>query len=603
MKHLAISILILLTFLSYSPSLKNYFVWDDVFFIAQNNYIKDLSFLPQYFYSAKTYSSRPNYYIYRPLRTLTFALEYKIWGLNAFGFHLTNILLHILNVLMAYFLVSRLASSRRLGFITALIFSLHPVQTEAVAWIKGRADLLFTFFFLIGFLAFLKKKEEEKNNPWLMAAIYISFLLALLSKVMAITFPLILILYIISLEKRRELFPLKALEKDKSLFISLFLISTAFLFLRHSVIGSIGQGGSYPGGRGYYTFLTMLRVFPNYFRIIIYPFNLIADYSGLKVSRSIFEKEVLASFLFYLAVIYILAASWKKNRLIFFGLFFFFITLLPVSNIIPTMQFMAERFLYLPCLGIFLILAFFIKKGSFSLTSRKLLLWAVVSFYILNLIPLTVERSRVWRNEVTLWEETFNTAPKSSRIIENLAFAYLNSGRSAEAVPLLEKFLPKTKKRYKILDYLGEAYYRQNKFKEAHYYFEEAIREKNDFAKAYAHLGILWGNKKKYELSKKYLEKAIELEPDSPDSSYYYNYLGLTFKNSGQEEKSKEMFEKALLRNPDNIEALKNLGAVFWQEKNWEECLHIYKRLSRLSPKKAEFKYYLKQIERKLEQR
>ncbi len=591
-RRLSILILILVTFFTYANTLKNNFVWDDVFFIVNNNYVKNLNFIPQYFHSVKTYATTLDYHIFRPLRTVSFALEYKLWGLNPFGFHLTNIILHLLNVLIVYFLISRLTSNRNLGFISALIFSLHPVQSEAVAWIKGRADLLFTLFFLLGFLTFLKKEEEQKRSS-LPILIYLCFLLALLSKIMAITFPLILIVYKLSLGRT------KFKKDDKFFFLSLFLISIAFLLTRHLVIGRTTQTG-YPGGNAYYTFLTMLRVFPDYLRIIIYPLNLIADYSGIKISHSIAEGKVLLSLLFYPVIISVFIFSWRKNRLLFFCLAFFFITLLPVSNIIPTMQFMAERFLYLPALGIFVMFAFLIDKGAAFSSSRQKILWLLAILLMANLIPITIDRNSVWRNELTLWEKTFNTAPASSRIAENLAFAYLNAGLTAQAIPLFEKILPRTKKQYKILDYLGLAYYHRNKLEEAKYYFEEAISRNKDFALAHGHLGVLLGKEKDYEQSREYLEKAIELEPDSPETTYYYNNLGLTLKNKGLKKEAKKMFETALFKNPDNIEALKNLGVILWKEKKWVEVVSIYQKLCRLLPKSQEYEYWFKRAKENL---
>jgi len=592
-RRFIIFILILLTFFTYANTLKNNFVWDDVFFIVNNNYIKNLSFLPQYFYSVKTYANIPDYYIFRPLRTVTFAFDYKFWGLNPFGFHLNNVILHILNVLIVYFLISKLTSNQNLGFITALIFSLHPIQTEAVAWVKGRADLLFTLFFLLGFLTFLKREEKENYSQWDSILIYFLFSLSLLSKIMAITFPFVLILYKISLGRERN----RAL--DKFFFFSLFFIILAFLFSRHLVIGRTTQS-AYLGGGAYYTFLTMLKVFPSYLKTIIYPLNLIADYSGMKVSRSIFEPEIRLSLLFYLVIFFVLFLSWKKNRLIFFALSFFFLTLAPVSNIVPTMQFMAERFLYLPALGIFLILAFLILKGASFISSRQTTLWLLVTFLSVNLITLTINRNSVWRDELTLWQETINSAPRSYRIMENLTFTYINRGLPDKAIPLLEKLLPMSKKKYKIYDFLGIAYYRKKEMEKARYYFEEAIKLKPDLGVAYGHLGLLSGEEKKYNLSKEYLEKAIELDPDSSETTYYYNNLGLTFKNLGEEKQAKEMFEMALLKNPDNIEALKNLGAIFWKEKNWEMAVSIYQRLNRLLPENREFKYWLKRAKSNL---
>ena len=177
----------------YANTFGNSFVWDDELLVIRNGYIKDWSHFPEIFKINLFHSiSRKGNY-YRPLQSLSLLFDYSLWGLRPFGYHLTNVLLHIANAVIIYFLIGMISRSRRISLLTALLFLVHPIHTQAVTYISGRADPLAAFFFLLAFYLYVKSVALNKLAPYLGSLLF--FLLALLSKEAALIFPLTLLLY------------------------------------------------------------------------------------------------------------------------------------------------------------------------------------------------------------------------------------------------------------------------------------------------------------------------------------------------------------------------------------------------------------------------
>ena len=199
-RGIAVIVLALVTFILFSNSLNNSFIWDDEKLIVQNKFIRSLKHIPLLF----TVRYKDYHHLakgqYRPVRTVTFSLDHFLWKTEPFGYHLTNVLLHVLNVILVYFLLYGLAGpeSRKsarflsLPFVTALLFATHPIHTESVNWVKNRSDLLALLFFLVSFLLFIKRTphtSREKNlNVFFYGASLLAFVLSLLSKEMALGF-------------------------------------------------------------------------------------------------------------------------------------------------------------------------------------------------------------------------------------------------------------------------------------------------------------------------------------------------------------------------------------------------------------------------------
>jgi len=335
-KHLIpIFILLILTIGVYSNTLKNGFVFDDYFIIIDNIFIKDWKNLSGLL--SKDYFSRSGEATYRPVVTLSYFVDYSLWGLKPYGYHLTNVLIHSVNAVLVFLFVLLLIKGRRAAFLAALLFAVHPVLTEAVNAISLREDLLIVFFLLPAFLLFLKVSNSSMNKiRWWTFYILslLLYLLALFSKEMAITFPLLLIGYHFCFKDKEEW------QKGNSFFyyLSSYVVVTIFylfLYLAPFINPNLTPFGYHRAeGLSSPNTLTRLLALPQvllkYLWLIMVPWELKADYvikvSWSSVLFSILLLSIIGATVFHLS---------KRYRKELFGLLWFFVSLLPVMNIVP----------------------------------------------------------------------------------------------------------------------------------------------------------------------------------------------------------------------------------------------------------------------------
>ncbi len=330
-KKLLIFLLLFAPLLVYMNSLQNGFVFDDKFVLEQNPYVRDMGNIPSYFVSSKTQSSY-DMKNYRPLRQVMFTLEYRLFGLNPAPYHMSNILLHALNGLLLFLFLNHLGLSHLSAFLASILFAVHPVNTEAVANVTGRTDLLFFFFYIIGLLLYLKSHESQ-NRVFLKLAVLIAYIFALFSKEMAITFPIILFLT----DLFRNKGGVRNLKKNLPFYFSLIVISVAYLALRTYALEGIAKDTSAFYGDSHFTrLISQTAVFITYLRLVFVPHPLSARYD-LFLLESPFNPYTAASVILLAALTVATFVSFKKGRspLPLFGCWWFLIALLPVSNIIP----------------------------------------------------------------------------------------------------------------------------------------------------------------------------------------------------------------------------------------------------------------------------
>ena len=336
-KTACVIILSVITILIYFNTLSNNFVYDDYDFIVNNAFIKNLKNIPYFFLSKEAYSSEGNYIIYRPFATLSFAVDYRLWGLNPFGYHIQNILFHALNAMLVFMLLGALFRDNLAALLAALFFAAHPAQTEAVTWISGRSNVLFLFSFVLSFYFWIKYGEKKRVVFYVLSVI--TFVTALLSKEMAITLPLVLVLYEL-LYRPAEI---RGLAKKIPAMLPYITIVVMYLFMRYSVL-EVQSQRVYWGGNFASTVFTMTRSFVKYVLFLIFPIRHNVE-PVINVSKSFFKPAVIGS----TAIIAVLSAifiySFKKHRDIALGIGWFFITMIPVSNLRhrPIFQFLQKR--------------------------------------------------------------------------------------------------------------------------------------------------------------------------------------------------------------------------------------------------------------------
>lgn len=505
-KRLSYLFLTLVGLITYLNTFANSFVWDDEILIVGNGYIKSFSNIFKIF-TVDTFHWTTGSNFYRPLFSLSLMLDYHLWKLNPLGFHLTNFILHLLNTFLIFYLINFLVSNLRISLIAGLFYLLHPVHTQAVTYISGRADLLAVFFVLCSLLFFAKN---------LYFASMFSFICGLLSKEIVLLLPLSLILYDYCFGN---------ISKNIKRHITFFVIAMIYLLLRTKFLpfnpeGMLSQSL-------FIRLINLPKVIIFYLSLLFIPWNLRIE-RPFPLSNS-FDLSVLFPLLLLLIIF-----SWifkhRRKKILLFSSLWFFLNLLPVTNIIlPLNAVIAEHWLYLPSIGFFIILAIGIDKlllkDSFVFGQRlsrqfkMIILVAVISALGL----LTISRNFEWRNPMILFESTLKLSkdeenPKDTRVHFNLGTAYLDNGLYDQAITEFNQALkglpfPRCKRAHYQL---AIAYLAKSSDKEAKEELLKAIEADPNYISAYYLLGSLYKKEGDIEKAKETWQKLIKIKPINP---------------------------------------------------------------------------------------
>lgn len=499
-------ILVSTAIIVFSNSLGNSFIWDDWAVIVWNDIISSLKNLPLFFTSSLSFANaRLTYECYRPFAITTYAVDYYFWGANAFGYHLSNLVIHILNGVLLFFLIIKISRRKIIALFTSLIFLVHPVQTEAVDWISGRDDMLFLFFCLSSLIFYINSLREAKLRYWLCSiALYI---LGLLSKEAAVVLPAVMFLY--EMQFKRCKCSYKSRIGSICRRLSPYVIVTlAYILIRQKFTGSFSQGGWW-AGEWAPTLLTMIKCLGCYIKLMFLPVNLCADYLTFPIIKGLDDISLYA----IIAVVIIMFSSavyfFKKLRLVSFGILWFFISLLPVSNIIlPVRIIMAERFLYMPVIGIALSFSSVTYLLSVKFRKKKILSYAnnlLMVLIVLILSALTYERNFIWKDDITFNEGILKVYPDNPRAHWNLAFEYLKNktdlDKAFEHLAIYEQLKESDKKRVDMVDsksLFALYYYEKGDIHLARKIFEEDAVNLGNFA-VFKHLAHIYIMEKKYD--------------------------------------------------------------------------------------------------------
>lgn len=411
--HIVLVSVLAVTFLIYIRVAGYEFVWDDSEFIVNNPSLRSVRSVPSYFTdigSQSAPSMAEKFRVYRPVRNISYLIDYLLFGLDPAGWHIHNLLIHLANGTLLYVLALLLTGSRTGAGVAVAVFLLHPVQTEAVAWVKCRDDLLSVFFMLTAGVFALRN-----SSPPGIAAVHG---LACLAKAQAVAVMPVFLWFRPHAERKTRLMALVTLG-----------VSLVYLAVRHVVLGGSGQG-EYLAGSFWKTLLQMGPVVLHYIRLILWPGPQLADYIH-QLSHPVDALPALTAW----GLLILLAALffwWSRTHSVFrLAGVLFMAALLPVMNLVPMMQYMAERFLYLPMVGVALACG----AGVAALQRRKqTAAWSLAGIIVSAMMWQTHQRLPVWENEVTLFTSVVEDAPHPAyRPRKNLLSAYLNAGRKEDA--------------------------------------------------------------------------------------------------------------------------------------------------------------------------
>ncbi len=603
-----ILIIVVLGILIYSNTFNAPFVLDDNHSIVNSSSIKDV----------RHFIDLQSMYGNRHIGFLTFALNYKMHGLDVTGYHIFNLVIHLLNALLVYRLViltfrTPYASAylqkdvlkisdlyRWIPLFTALLFVSHPVQTQAVTYIVQRFASLSTLFYLASLVMYIKARgsDSSKNARYAFyAASIVSAILAMRTKEIAFTLPVMAVLYEFMFFRgdirKRMLYLLP-------LLLTMFIIPLATMSTQGGSTGAKGIdelteiAGSVDVSRWDYL-NTQFRVIVTYIRLLFFPVNQNLDYD-YPIYRTFFAPPVFLSFLFLLGVfcwgIYLLYRSNTSDqanrfwyRLIAFGIFWFFVTLSVESSIIPILDIIFEHRLYLSSVGFFMALMSGIVFIHVRLANRgKAAAKVVMPVMILAVIILSVTahtRNMIWRNEVTLWEDVVEKSPYKARPHTNLGSYYEEQERLDDAVREYQTAIKLQPDLFMPHYNLGVAYRKQGRLDDAVREFQTAIKLKPDAADAHSNLGVAYQEQGRLDDAIGEFQIAIKLKPDH-DSAHLN--LGVAYQEQGRLDDAVKEYQTAIKLKPDAADVHSNLGAAYQKQGRLDDAIKEYQTAIKLKP-------------------
>ena len=547
---LQFGLIALLVFIAYGPALNGKFIWDDYLLVKDNTLVTRLASIPSFF--SGEVSSRPEGHtaFYRPLQMASYALDDRIWGLNPFGFHLGNILSHIFVAAALYGFIFFLFGRRTLAFLSALLFAVHPLHSEVVSYISGRADALAALFILLTLLFSLL----EGPPPWALSLIVsLSYAVALCSKEYSLITPFLFLLTNAVRKKRPQdrkfLFP----------FLSLLFLSLFYIFLRLAVL-KIPSSVVAPS-----TLLSRLpgacAALGSYVKLLLWPFGLHMEY-GLRSFRFTDPPAVLGMICLCAMIFFIFKNRKDSNQKVaVFSTAWFLIALLPVLNLYPINAYMAEHWLYVPSIGFFLILARGLVWLQDSKKGKKIGLIAAC-FLVFSYSFLTIRQSGYWMNPVGFAEKTLQYTPQSWRLYNEIGTEYLQAGNNLKAVEAFQKAVSLNPAAVGIYRNLGQAYFSLGRADNALASYESALKIKPDDAQTYFELGTLYSRMGHKEQARAANAKALALNPRHIQASYNQ---GIYLAEQGEEEKAAEIFKHVIRDDPGYAKAYAALAGYYAQ--------------------------------------
>ena len=564
--------LFLITVAVYANSLFSGFVWDDKpliiakqeFFSHPENALALLA-LPDVALGTR---EKPPYY--RPLDTLSYMLDHYLWGLNPFWYHLENVLLHALVVVLFYLLLMEVFENRKLAFFAATLFAVYPVNTESVNFVSAR-NTIFCAAFSLASLLFLAKSGAEMNGgsiqesgranmtnkkslasvplksggaKWIALA-FLAYFLALFSKEPAVVLPFFLLSFgFVSCEQKFKV--------KKTVLAGFFAITAIYFVIRHLVLGAFiaNYGMSFSLSR--FKFIT--AVYFEHFRLFVYPFKLNALYTEQKIVFS--PLKAAAAICGVLFLLYF-SLNKKSPAPVRAGAQWIFWGLLPVSNLvkIPSAP-IAERFQYTIIFGFVLILGYLVEK----LALRKAVIgMAVLLALAIILGARTFERNFVWRDDISLYNSMIRSDPWNGTAYFNLGNDYGERGDLESAVTEFRTALAKDPELLKARVNLGVAYAKEGRMDEAAQEFRSALAKDPGYIMARVDLGTAYMEKGLLPDAIRELRVAVSMGPSVPGA---HLALGMIYEKAGLPDDAASEFQTVLKLDPGNEKALKYLAGM-----------------------------------------
>ncbi len=547
-------LLILAILAVYQQTFHYDFVFDDHQFIIANTAIRSWNKILYFFANG--------FPLNRLLTVCTFTLNYQLYGLKPYGFHVFNVLIHMAVACSVWWffrllLVHSFQGSEKeelrlhwLAFFGALLFALHPVQTQAVSYISQRFSSLSTLFYVLSVCFYLRTRQESRQHPKAVFIFFfiITFCMAILSKEESITLPVMIIvieLFFFQTKRLPSGFWLNAITG-----LIFFMIIFTWLFKSNIISLMTIQGSSESHDNDILTgptyLLTQIRVLMTFLRLIVWPYPQTIDYD-YPLSAAFFDPRVIFGSLIIAGLLMTIVRAKKKTPLLSFGILWILITF--SANLFPRANLLWEQKVYLISIGS--ILAFIVILNHVIHSSRRLFIVVTTLTIILGIS--TFSRNHVWRNDLTLWTDALAKAPLKSRILLNAATAYTKNGDIVRGLELFQRAKTLYPSDAFVARNLGAFYFNQGNFKASATEYERALYLDPGNLESLRYFALSCERMNAFEQAIAIYSRNISPENQQPE---IYAWRAEVYIKMNQYEKAHHDLVTALTLAPKNIDAL-----------------------------------------------
>lgn len=431
-----IIILFIISFSLYYNVIHTKLFFDDEYFIVRNEFVQNFNIkeiLTSQAYSGAGIAGS----FYRPFQFIIHSIIYQFFGINPIPYHIISILFHTLVAVLIYLLVIDFKLSNTTAIFSSLLFLVHPIATQAVSYVSGLGDPMSLFFILLAILIYRKKDFfNYKLIPLILFSI--SIILAFLSKERSGVFILLLILIDLAFYKsqknnnKKELF--QFIKKDNiSYYISSFILTVTYFFLRLFYL-NFGEFSVKSSVTLYQRLITFIYVLGDYIKIIVYPHTLYLE-RPIVIFSSLLNLRIIITLMALLLIIFLAIKNYNSNKILLFSFFWFMITLLPSSGIIPLSYTIKEHWIYFSMVGFCIGFVYYWFK---FITNKKIAI-ALLILIIFALSIRTYHRNQEWSDAKLFFENELRHNPQSDNGIANLAYEYYLDGNINKAIELYSK--------------------------------------------------------------------------------------------------------------------------------------------------------------------
>jgi Flp pilus assembly protein TadD/putative effector of murein hydrolase LrgA (UPF0299 family) len=596
-ERLVLAGIVAATVIAFWNALDGQFVYDDRYQILKNPTLSSPQNIPRMFtQSVWQFMNQGDQEAvgpyYRPLFNVALILNYQLFGFSVTGWHLSSLLLHLAVVLLVYALARRWGLERETGFAAALLFGLHPVHSESVAWVSALPDPLAALFMLASLLLYERYHRMPYQSRFVLTASLGLTSAALLSKEVAVALPLFLVAR--ELLDQQQSLPLMArLGQALKRTWPFFAVVVGYMLLRYLVLGFISK--TEPNAVGipaWHVLLTIPSILLGYLRMLFVPAPLAVMYGARYVETTsdprFWGAAIVVAAVATVTVLLVRSSAEGRRALLFVILF-----VAPVLNLKafrPDESLLHDRYLYVPSIGFCLLAAIGLRALVMRMSKREGAFTAAVGAIGLALLVLTVNQNRTWQSDLAMATHAIEVTPRWPYLLNYVGAYYSQQNRQAEAERYYLQALEANPRHFDALSNLGDLYRTQGKLAEAERWYLKAIEYGAPYSDTYYNLGVTYTSMGRLAEAEGPLKRAAEINPSN--AAALYN-LGWVYDRQGKDSLAEQSYVAALVQKPSYPEPRINLGLLQTRQKRYREALDQLKAAEGYAPNHTVMMYGL----------